>query len=138
MYQLALDFKDAKHSSGAKLLLTNENQTEFQDFFENYLAPYLDQYFPVKNENEQVFHGLGFTILELIRLIASKNPEARIRAQVARDGGYDPCATAVSINGNETESSTSAPQVTYSCSPGFVKNIQSSYCYKVLCAERKC
>ena len=143
MYQLALDFSNVTNVSGAKLTEIDENDAEFDDFMENILTPYLDQYFPLKND--QAFHLLGFGILQMIRLIASKNPEARIRAQVARAGGYDPCAAAATnVNwlSNETESSTS-PQVTYSCPPGYVKNAGGSYCYKSLgqqypgyCAEK--
>ena len=143
MYQLALDFSNVTNVSGAKLTEIDENDAEFDDFMENILTPYLDQYFPLKND--QAFHLLGFGILQMIRLIASKNPEARIRAQVARAGGYDPCAAAATnVNwlSNETESSTS-PQVTYSCPPDYVKNAGGSYCYKSLgqqypgyCAEK--
>ena len=144
MYQLALDFSNVTNVSGAKLTEIDENDAEFNDFMENILTPYLDQYFPLKND--QAFHLLGFGILQMIRLIASKNPEARIRAQVARAGGYDPCAAAAATNvnwfSNETESSTS-PQVTYSCPSGYVKNAGGSYCYKSMgqkypgyCAEK--
>ena len=130
MYQLALDFSDVTNVSGAKLAEMDENETIFEDFMANILTPYLDQHFPLKNDQE--FHLLGFGILQMIRLIASKNPEARIRAQVARAGGYDPCAANADWVSNETESSTST-QVTYSCPFGYVKNTGGSYCYKVHC-----
>ena len=130
MYQLALDFSDVTNVSGAKLAEMDENEAIFEDFMANILTPYLDQHFPLKNDQE--FHLLGFGILQMIRLIASKNPEARIRAQVARAGGYDPCAANADWVSNETESSTST-QVTYSCPFGYVKNTGGSYCYKVHC-----
>ena len=135
MYQLALDFQNATHSSGAKMeILEHFNPKEFEPFVENYLTPYLDKYFPLNND--QAFYELGFTMIEMIRLIASKNPEARIRAQVAREGGYDPCATSAVTNANETENgSSSSAQVTYSCPSGYVKNPQSSYCYKTVESE---
>ena len=65
----------------------DENSEEFKNFGDNYLMPYLQKFFPLKPEAG----ANKISIVELIRLLASKNPEARIRAQVAREGGYNPC-----------------------------------------------
>ncbi len=63
-------------------------------------------------------------ILSLLKLMASKNPNNDIAAQIALKGGYDPCPV-FRLGGafwDENEG----------CDPDFIPDYANGYCYKVL------
>jgi hypothetical protein len=63
-------------------------------------------------------------ILGLLKLMSSKNPVNEIAANIALDGGYDPCTK---FTGNEDFWKKNA-----GCDPGFTPGPGNEYCFKVL------
>ena len=55
----------------------------FMDSLEASTKEYLKRMFPSEDDSHT---------MELIDLMTSKNPDEKIRAKVAVDGGFDPCA----------------------------------------------
>ncbi len=63
-------------------------------------------------------------IINLLKMLSSKNPVNEIAAKIALDGGYDPCSK---FTGNENFWKN-----TPHCDLGFVVDHANGYCYKVL------
>jgi hypothetical protein len=63
-------------------------------------------------------------ILSLLKLMASKNPQNDIAANILIDGGYDPCRK---FPDNSTFWTNKI-----GCDPGFTADDKSGYCYMLL------
>ncbi len=63
-------------------------------------------------------------ILSLLKLMSSKNPVNEIAANIAFEGGYDPCDT---FTGNEIFWTKND-----GCEDGFIQDSNKEYCYKIL------
>ncbi len=72
------------------------------------------------------FPGLSTTddILDLLKLISSNHPDLTIAAQVALDGGYDPCNNKTFHLSKEKKREFIEP-----CDPGFVLDSNNELCY---------
>ena len=63
-------------------------------------------------------------IISLLKIMSSKSPVNEIAAQIALDGGYNPC---YKLYGNESFWNDHV-----GCEPGFVSDHAKEYCFKVL------
>jgi hypothetical protein len=63
-------------------------------------------------------------ILSLLKLMSSKNPVKEIAANIALEGGYDPCTK---FTGTER-----FWKKNIGCDPGFTPGTGNEYCFKVL------
>ena len=61
--------------------------------------------------------------MNLLKLLTSQSPDAQIVAQIALEGGYNPCAG--SIAGKRKKRSTASM-----CDVGFVADTTNKMCYK--------
>jgi hypothetical protein len=78
------------------------------------------------------FPGLlpGDNVVDLVKLLTSKNPDGDIAASMALDGGYNPCDNSSVYNVNQTirrKRSTNN-----GCDNGFVADTANGYCYAAL------
>ena len=73
-----------KGMTGPKAVLqASQNDESFIDSIEDLIDEYLELIFPSEDTSET---------MQLIELMTSRDPDSKIRAIVATEGGYDPCA----------------------------------------------
>ena len=89
LLQHIIEYGNISDMSGpqAVLLAGQENDKSLFDSIEDLTEDYLKLMFPFGNEP----HSLELSY-EMIDLMTSRNPDSKIRAKVATEGGYDPCA----------------------------------------------
>ena len=79
----------------------------------------------------QLFSFPGLTprddVLGLLKLLSSISPDLTIAAQVAFDGGYDPCNNATFFLGQDSK--RKKRENIALCDPGFVADDANGYCY---------
>jgi hypothetical protein len=90
------------------------------EWLERWSGSYLEKYFPGLDEESK-------SPVDLINLMTTKNPDALIQAEVATQGGYNPCAESFTRKRKRRKRSTSSSQ----CQPGFIHDKRSGYCYQV-------
>ena len=65
------------------VLQAAQNDESFIDSIEDLIDEYLELIFPSEDTSET---------MQMIELMTSRDPDSKIRAIVATEGGYDPCA----------------------------------------------
>ena len=83
-----------------------------------YTTPHYNCSFPGLNSND-TFDEL----MNLLKLLTSQSPDAQIVAQIALEGGFDPCAN--SSGGKRKKRSTQSL-----CAEGFSADTTNRICYK--------
>ena len=78
------------------------------------------------------FPGLlpGDNVINLIKLLTSKNPDGDIAASVALEGGYNPCDNSSTFN--QTQTMKQKRSTGSDCKDGFVADVVNGLCYTVL------
>ena len=78
------------------------------------------------------FPGLlpGDNVINLIKLLTSKNPDGDIAASVALEGGYNPCDNSSTFN--QTQTMKRKRSTGSDCKDGFVADNVNGFCYTVL------